>query len=132
MSAEMWCCRGPNSAAPSATDCSAQCVPVQSKAAEVQIEEEERVKAYQQLLQQAAEAAADMRAVVNTPQHLLPFLQPGRLVQLLQPGEVHGIACSMRHGAAGCCSSYNGHVHALQPCLSCVNPASCSACGSCT
>ena len=69
--------------------CSAATLPVQSKADEVQIEEEEKVKAYQQLLQQAAETAADMRAVVNTPQHLLPFLQPGRLVQVLQPGETH-------------------------------------------
>lgn len=58
---------------------------IESKADEVQIEEEEKVKAYQQLLQQATETAADMRAVVNTPQHLLPFLQPGRLVQVLQP-----------------------------------------------
>ena len=78
-------------AAHSATDCSAQCVPVQAKADEVQIEGEENVKAYHQLLQQAAETAADMRAVVNTPQHLLPFLQPGRLVQLLQPGETHSL-----------------------------------------
>ena len=61
---------------------------MQSKADEVHIEEEDKVKAYQQLLQQAAETAADMRAVVNTPQHLLPFLQPGRLVQLMQPGEM--------------------------------------------
>ena len=66
-------------------------MPVQSKADEVQIEEEEKVESYKQLLQQAAETAADMRAVVNTPQHLLPFLQPGRLVQLLQPGEAHGL-----------------------------------------
>jgi len=34
------------------------------------------------LQQQLAAAKAAMRAVVNQPRHILPFLQPGRLVNV--------------------------------------------------
>ncbi|KAK9804329.1 hypothetical protein WJX72_007219 [[Myrmecia] bisecta] len=49
------------------------------------IEAEEQVAQYAGLLQQLERTRADLRAVVNSPKYCLPFLQPGRLVKLLNP-----------------------------------------------
>jgi ATP-dependent RNA helicase DOB1 len=49
----------------------------------VDIEEELRVAEYLTLAQQAAGQRASLRAATFAPKHALPFLQPGRLVQLL-------------------------------------------------
>lgn len=85
----------------------------------VHVDGEEHVASYLELQQQLAAAKAAMRAVVNQPRHILPFLQPGRLVNiaasasgmshfpifcssLLQlRSEVHIVAMA-RHCAASC------------------------------
>ena len=48
----------------------------------VHVAEEEHVATYLELQQQLAAAKAAMRAVVNQPRYILPFLQPGRLVNI--------------------------------------------------
>ncbi|KAL3145466.1 hypothetical protein ABBQ32_003293 [Trebouxia sp. C0010 RCD-2024] len=48
----------------------------------VHVAEEEHVTTYLELQQQLAAAKAAMRAVVNQPRYILPFLQPGRLVNI--------------------------------------------------
>lgn len=55
---------------------------VQADCDAVQVEEEERVGSYLELQQQLGQARRDMRAVVNQPRYILPFLQPGRLVSI--------------------------------------------------
>ena len=42
------------------------------------------MESYLALLQQMAGLQADLRTAVLAPQHCLPFLQPGRLVRVLQ------------------------------------------------
>jgi len=49
---------------------------------DVRVPQEEQVASYLELQQQLAAAKAAMRAVVNQPRHILPFLQPGRLVNI--------------------------------------------------
>ncbi|OEL15369.1 DExH-box ATP-dependent RNA helicase DExH9 [Dichanthelium oligosanthes] len=46
------------------------------------IEEEESLKDYYDLLQQYKSLKKDVRDIVLSPKHVLPFLQPGRLVRL--------------------------------------------------
>nr|CAB3466687.1 unnamed protein product [Digitaria exilis]CAB3469175.1 unnamed protein product [Digitaria exilis]CAB3469180.1 unnamed protein product [Digitaria exilis] len=46
------------------------------------IEEEESLKDYYELLQQYKSLKKDIRDIVLSPKHVLPFLQPGRLVRL--------------------------------------------------
>ncbi|CAN6198182.1 unnamed protein product [Urochloa humidicola] len=46
------------------------------------IEEEESLKDYYDLLQQYKSLNKDVRDIVLSPKHVLPFLQPGRLVRL--------------------------------------------------
>ncbi|XP_004964282.1 DExH-box ATP-dependent RNA helicase DExH9 [Setaria italica] len=46
------------------------------------IEEEESLKDYYELLQQYKSLKKDVRDIVLSPKHVLPFLQPGRLVRL--------------------------------------------------
>ena len=48
----------------------------------MQVQQEDQVAAYLELQHQLAAAKAAMRAVVNQPRHVLPFLQPGRLVNI--------------------------------------------------
>ena len=48
----------------------------------VEVAQQEQVGSYLELQQQLAAAKAAMRAVVNQPRHILPFLQPGRLVNI--------------------------------------------------
>ena len=48
----------------------------------VKVGQEDQVGSYLELQQQLAAAKAAMRAVVNQPRHILPFLQPGRLVNV--------------------------------------------------
>jgi len=48
----------------------------------VHVMQEEQVGSFLELQQQLAAAKAAMRAVVNQPRHILPFLQPGRLVNV--------------------------------------------------
>ena len=48
----------------------------------VHVTQEEQVGSFLELQQQLAAAKAAMRAVVNQPRHILPFLQPGRLVNV--------------------------------------------------
>jgi len=48
----------------------------------VHVTQEEQVGSFLELQQQVAAAKAAMRAVVNQPRHILPFLQPGRLVNV--------------------------------------------------
>ncbi|DBA84763.1 hypothetical protein WJX77_001199 [Trebouxia sp. C0004] len=48
----------------------------------VHVMQEEQVGSFLELQQQLAAAKAAMRAVVNQPCHILPFLQPGRLVNV--------------------------------------------------
>ena len=48
----------------------------------VHMDQEEHVSSYLELQQQLAAAKAAMRAVVTQPRHILPFLQPGRLVNI--------------------------------------------------
>ncbi|KAG2603689.1 hypothetical protein PVAP13_4NG006500 [Panicum virgatum] len=47
------------------------------------IEEEESLKDYYDLLQQYRSLKKDVRDIVLSPKHVLPFLQPGRLVRIL-------------------------------------------------
>ncbi|KAG2608847.1 DExH-box ATP-dependent RNA helicase DExH9-like [Panicum virgatum] len=47
------------------------------------IEEEESLKDYYDLLQQYKSLKKDVRDIVLSPKHVLPFLQPGRLVRIL-------------------------------------------------
>ena len=52
------------------------------------VAEEEAVAQYAALLEAAAAARATLRSMVMQPRHVLPFLQPGRLVRVLaQPEE---------------------------------------------
>lgn len=55
---------------------------MQAECEAVEVDEEDLVKTYLELQQQLGQARRDMRAVVNQPRHLLPFLQPGRLVSI--------------------------------------------------
>lgn len=63
------------------TDCVCVCV-VQADKDAVHVDQEEHVGSYLELQQQLAAAKAAMRAVVNQPRYILPFLQPGRLVNI--------------------------------------------------
>ncbi|GAB4818279.1 hypothetical protein N2152v2_005325 [Parachlorella kessleri] len=65
----------------------------------ISIDEEERVGEYLALTQQLAKVRREMRRIVCAPKHALPFLQPGRLVRVLPPGE--GEQAQQRHAAAG-------------------------------
>ncbi|KAG0569232.1 hypothetical protein KC19_6G075600 [Ceratodon purpureus] len=47
------------------------------------IEEEEQVKEYRNLLEQLHSLRADIRSVAFAPRYSLPYLQPGRLVQIV-------------------------------------------------
>lgn len=49
----------------------------------VVVEDEAAVSEYAALAATRAEAASAARAVLTQPQHILPFLQPGRLVRVL-------------------------------------------------
>ena len=55
---------------------------VQADRDAVHVDQEEHVASFLELQQQLAAANAAMRAVVNQPRHILPFLQPGRLVNI--------------------------------------------------
>ena len=55
---------------------------MQTERDEVHVAQEEQVGSYLELQHQLAAAKAGMRAVVNQPRHILPFLQPGRLVNI--------------------------------------------------
>jgi ATP-dependent RNA helicase DOB1 len=46
------------------------------------IEEEESLKDYYDLLQQHRSLKKDVHDIVLSPKHVLPFLQPGRLVRI--------------------------------------------------
>ncbi len=48
----------------------------------IQIPDEESVTEYFELRKQMGEAEADLRAVITHPAHILPFLQPGRLLKI--------------------------------------------------
>lgn len=48
----------------------------------VQVADEEQVSSYLELQQQLGQAHKDIRAIVNQPRYILPFLQPGRLVSI--------------------------------------------------
>lgn len=48
----------------------------------IQIPDEESVTEYFELRKQMEEAEADFRAVITHPAHILPFLQPGRLLKI--------------------------------------------------
>jgi ATP-dependent RNA helicase DOB1 len=48
----------------------------------IQIPDEESVTEYFDLRKQMEEAEADLRAVITHPAHILPFLQPGRLLKI--------------------------------------------------
>ena len=83
----------------------------------VHVDQEEQVGSFLELQQQLAAAKAAMRAVVNQPRHILPFLQPGRLVNIAAsasgtPRFLHGdsilqlrvwvnVYCDARHNASG-------------------------------
>ena len=55
------------------------------------VEDEAAVSEYAALAATRAEAASAARAVLTQPQHILPFLQPGRLVRvLLAPPDTEG------------------------------------------
>lgn len=47
------------------------------------IEEEDKLKDYYSLLEQFRSFKGDMRSIVFSPRHCLPFLQPGRLIRIL-------------------------------------------------
>lgn len=57
-------------------------VMLQDECDAVQVDEEDRVASYLELQQQLTQARRDSRAVVNQPRYILPFLQPGRLVNV--------------------------------------------------
>ena len=48
----------------------------------IQIPDEESVTEYFELRKQMEEAETDLRAVITHPAHILPFLQPGRLLKI--------------------------------------------------
>ena len=58
---------------------------MQAEHAGMEIEEEGEVGSYMALLQGVLQKRGDLRAMANTPKHVLPFLQPGRLVRVLCP-----------------------------------------------
>lgn len=58
-------------------------MPLQDEKDAVVIEGEDDVAQYAALLEQQAQAQADMRAILTRPRYALPFLQPGRLVSVL-------------------------------------------------
>eukprot|EP00250_Pteridium_aquilinum_P006887 c16713_g1_i1 orf=90-3122(+) len=49
----------------------------------IYIEDEDHVKSYYSLLEQNRKLRSEIRKIVLSPQHTLPFLQPGRLVRVL-------------------------------------------------
>lgn len=51
----------------------------------MEVEDEAAVAEYAALAAARADAAAAARSVLTLPEHILPFLQPGRLVRLLAP-----------------------------------------------
>ena len=58
------------------------CNAAQEERDAVKVGQEDQVASYLELQRQLAAAKAAMRAVVNQPRHILPFLQPGRLVNV--------------------------------------------------
>lgn len=66
----------------------------------VQIDEEESVEQYNSLQVQERKLRAGYRDAVMTPRYAVPFLQPGRLVRILPPGD-KGIDDELGAGAWG-------------------------------
>ena len=60
----------------------------------IAVEEEDRVQDYLDLMQSAADVGCDLQRLVQDYRRAVPFLQPGRLVQLLShiPGGPPGPA----------------------------------------
>ncbi len=58
------------------------CVSLKAERDGVHVMQEEQLGSFLELQQQLAAAKAAMRTVVNQPRHILPFLQPGRLVNV--------------------------------------------------
>ena len=69
-------------------------MPPQEERDAVVIEGEEDVAQYAALLEQQAQAQADMRAILTRPRFALPFLQPGRLVSVLTQPDPPAAAAS--------------------------------------
>ncbi|KAG1660720.1 hypothetical protein FOA52_014340 [Chlamydomonas sp. UWO 241] len=64
-------------------DLKERAVALQAACDAVAVADEGRVEGYMRLLERFCELTAELRAVVTTPRHSLPFLQPGRLVRVL-------------------------------------------------
>lgn len=71
------------------------CAVTQGERDAVHVAEEEHVTTYLELQQQLAAAKAAMRAVVNQPRYILPFLQPGRLVNIAASASGTSVWCLM-------------------------------------
>jgi ATP-dependent RNA helicase DOB1 len=67
----------------------------------VQIDEEESVEQYHLLQVQERKFRAGYRDAVMTPRYAVPFLQPGRLVKILPPGDIFSNDDTLGAGAWG-------------------------------
>ena len=62
---------------------SAELREVEERHAQCVVPNEEQVASYYKLRQQVSGLQRELRAHIQKPQHLLPFLQPGRLVHVV-------------------------------------------------
>lgn len=58
---------------------------MEAEHAGVAVEGEAGVREYAELREQLRKLHRDRRRIVTAPQHVLPFLQPGRLIRVLCP-----------------------------------------------
>ena len=87
---------------------------VQAERDAVEVEDEAAVAEYAALAAARADAAAAARAVLTLPEHILPFLQPGRLVRLLAPpGE--GVRADVDALNPKPCDTLMGEADGLDP-----------------
>jgi ATP-dependent RNA helicase DOB1 len=64
------------------------------------IEEEESLQAYYDLLKQYRSLKSEVRDIVFSPKYCLPFLQPGRLAQILCTAESDGPLYTVENGTS--------------------------------
>ena len=74
---------------------------------EVQLPDAHEAERFAALLEQLAQLRAEVRAAAHAPRHVLPFLQPGRLVRVMpeahDPLVRHGLVQVARGVAVLCC-----------------------------
>lgn len=102
--------------------------PCHAPAVHAQIEDADDVERFLALLVQLAAQSAELRTCVNAPRHVLPFLQPGRLVRVMPEAyeaKVRG-ACARAWKCAcpwgDCVCARGGCMRSYSYCVCCPMP----------